>query len=221
MASHLSSVSQSTVKGEDGVTRESGLGEDSIVKESLRIQNARLVLIIFEIAYAEWKMLGEGNSCPRPRGLERFDRGMFLCHIYPYGIHLYSNVCPLIGHVLTRIVQKGAEALGVLKDYDRELEVLEALLNQHRWRRGRRGKWYERRALVLTRYGDKSPETLRRAMRGLIDSLNDPDTHLGWCISFSLQPTAADCPTLSLPPESIAKTHDAGEKDGHRPRGET
>ena len=83
------------------------------------------------------------------------------------------------GHVLTRIVQKGAEALGILKEYDRELEVLEALLNQRRWRRGRRGKWYERRALILTRYCDKSSETLMRAMRGLLDSLNDRDTHLG------------------------------------------
>jgi len=83
------------------------------------------------------------------------------------------------GHVLTRIVQKGAEALGILKEYDRELEVLEALLNQRRWRRGRRGKWYERRALVLTRYCDKCPETLGRAVRGLLDSLNDRDTHLG------------------------------------------
>jgi Fanconi-associated nuclease 1 len=159
--------------------------EDIIVKESHRVYNARLILPIFETAYTEWKALGEGNGCPRPRGLERFDRGMFLC--MPTHIHLYSNVLLLTGHVLTRIVQKGAEALGVLKDYDRELEVLEALLNQRRWRRGRRGKWYERRALVLTRYGDKSPETLSRAMLGLIDSLNDPDTHLGGYISFILQ----------------------------------
>lgn len=78
-------------------------------------------------------------------------------------------------------MQKGAEALGILKDYCRELEVLEALLSQRRWRRGRRGKWYERRALVLTRYFDKSPETLRRAVHGLLDSLNDRDTHLGEC----------------------------------------
>jgi Fanconi-associated nuclease 1 len=85
------------------------------------------------------------------------------------------------GYVLTRIVQKGAEALATLKDYDRELEVLEALLNQRRWRRGRRGKWYDRRALVLTRYCDKSPEKLGRAVRGLLDSVNDRDTHLGEC----------------------------------------
>ncbi|KAH9060002.1 VRR-NUC domain-containing protein [Lactarius vividus] len=170
VASRLSSFSQPTVKGEAGVTREGELGEDNIVKESLRFHNARLVLTIFETAYGEWKALGEGDCCPRPRGLERFDRG----------------------HVLTRIVQKGAEALGVLKDYDRELEVLEALLNQRRWRRGRRGKWYERRALVLTRYGDKSPEILRRAMLGLIDSLNDPDTHLVYRPSLSRRLTTLE-----------------------------
>ena len=218
MTNHLS---QYTVKSEADVTRESELGEDNIVKDSLRVYNARLVVTIFETAYAEWKELGEGNGCPRPRGLERFDRGMFFRHTYTYSIYLYSNGCPLTGHVLTRIVQKGAEALGVLKDYGRELEVLNALLNQRRWRRGRRGKWYERRALVLTRYGDKSPETLRGAMRGLIDSLNDPDTHLGGCISFRPQQLQLITPMLSLPPESIAKTHDVGEKNGHRPRGET
>lgn len=85
------------------------------------------------------------------------------------------------GYVLTRIVQKGAEALGILKEYDRELEVLEALLNQRRWRRGRRGKWYDRRALVQTRYCEQSPENLRRTVRGLLDSVNDRDTHLGEC----------------------------------------
>jgi hypothetical protein len=85
---HLSSVSRPTVKGEADVTRESELGEDSIVKESLRVHNARLVVPIFETAYAEWKALGEGNGRPRPRGLERFDRGMFLRHTYPYPLVL-------------------------------------------------------------------------------------------------------------------------------------
>ncbi len=95
---------------------------------------------------------------------------------------LFHSVDTPTGYVLTRIVQKGAEALSFLKEYDRELEVLEDLLNQRRWRRGRRGKWYDRRALVLTRYCDKSPETLRCAVRGLLDSLNDRDTHLGECL---------------------------------------
>ena len=78
VTSHLSSISQFTVKLEPGIARENELGEDSTVKESLRAHNARLVVPIFEIAYAEWRALGEGNSCPRPRGLERFDRGIVL-----------------------------------------------------------------------------------------------------------------------------------------------
>lgn len=45
----------------------------------------------------------------------------------------------LLGHVLTRIVYKGAYALGVLHDYDEECTVLRALLAQKVWRRGKRG----------------------------------------------------------------------------------
>lgn len=43
------------------------------------------------------------------------------------------------GHILTRIVYKGAEALGILHEYDKECMVLRALLAQRRWRRGKRG----------------------------------------------------------------------------------
>src|SRR5260221_12102798 len=75
------------------------------------------------------------------------------------------------GHVLTRIVQKGADAFGTLKEYDGELDVLEALLNQRRWRRGRRGKWYDRRAPLFTRYLYQRPRTLWRAAPGLLHSL--------------------------------------------------
>ncbi|KAI0282107.1 VRR-NUC domain-containing protein [Russula aff. rugulosa BPL654] len=164
-------TSEQPLKSEAGLTRENPLQEDDgDVKESQRARCAREVLVIFELAYAEWKALGDSNCDPRPRGLERFDRG----------------------YVLTRIVQKGADALGALKEYDRELEVLEDLLNQRRWRRGRRGKWYDRRALVLTRYCDKSPETLRRAVHGLLDSLNDRDTHLVYRSSLFRRLTALE-----------------------------
>jgi Fanconi-associated nuclease 1 len=71
-------ISGSPVKSEAGLTGEMPLveGED-VVKESQRICDAREVLAIFETAYAEWKTLGDCNRDPRPRGLERFDRGMF------------------------------------------------------------------------------------------------------------------------------------------------
>jgi len=155
--------------------------DDDDVQESQRVRCAREVLAIFEVAYAEWKALGDCNCDPRPRGLERFDRGR-LSLDRTFTSTLSQFVVNSTGYVLTRIVQKGAEALGILKEYDRELEVLEDLLSQRRWRRGRRGKWYDRRALVLTRYCDKSPGALRCTMRGLLDSLNDRDTHLGKCV---------------------------------------
>lgn len=72
---------------------------------------------------------------------------------------------------------KGAYALSVLKEYDAELAILEALLNQRRWRRGRRGKWYERRALILATY-IKGPTALLRAREGLLAALSDDDTHI-------------------------------------------
>ena len=78
---------------------------------------------------------------------------------------------------MTRIVCKGAYALGVLKEYNAELAILEALLNQRRWRRGRRGKWYERRALILTTH-IKGPTALLRAHEGVLAALSDDDTHI-------------------------------------------
>jgi len=85
-------------------------------------------------------------------------------------------------------------ALATLKEHQYELEVLEALLAQKRWRRGRRGRWYDRRALILTTHFPKDDiEITRRAMRGVVEALLDDDTHIskclnddsnGWCLSI-------------------------------------
>lgn len=86
------------------------------------------------------------------------------------------------GHVLTRIVYKGAEALGILHEYDNECMVLRALLAQRRWRRGKRGAWYDRLALVLMNHYNSSPaekeEKQREATQVCIDGLLDEATHL-------------------------------------------
>ena len=50
--------------------------DDGMVNDSQRVRDAREVVAVFEIAYADWKALGDSNCDPRPRGLERFDRGM-------------------------------------------------------------------------------------------------------------------------------------------------
>ncbi|KIR25350.1 fanconi-associated nuclease 1 [Cryptococcus deuterogattii LA55] len=76
----------------------------------------------------------------------------------------------------------GAEALGILHEYDNECMVLRALLAQRRWRRGKRGAWYDRLALVLMNHYNSSPtekeEKLREATQVCIDGLLDEATHL-------------------------------------------
>jgi fanconi-associated nuclease 1 len=79
-------TSEPPLKSEAGHTRENPLLEnDGDVKESLRARCAREVLPIFEVSYAEWKALGDSNCDPRPRGLERFDRGVFTAtHVHQH-----------------------------------------------------------------------------------------------------------------------------------------
>jgi Fanconi-associated nuclease 1 len=89
------------------------------------------------------------------------------------------------GHVLTRIVYKSAQALGILHEYEAECMVLRKLLEQRRWRRSKRGAWYERLALVLMNHFSRTPgekeEGQRAATQVCIDGLLDEDTHLSEC----------------------------------------
>ena len=52
------------------------------------------------------------------------------------------------GWVYTRLVFKGAYVLSRFHEYEKEWEVLCELLDQKHFRRGRRGEWWERRALI-------------------------------------------------------------------------
>ena len=75
---------------------------------------------------------------------------------------------------------KGSSALGILKEYESEVEVLDSLLAQRRYRRGRRGRWHDRKALVLMHHlGKDNMEYLKRAYHATIDGLEDIDTHMG------------------------------------------
>ena len=60
--------------------------------------------------------------------------------------------------------------------------VLKALIKQRRWRRSKRGAWYERLALVLMNHYNETPdeqvEKVREATQICIDGLLDEDTHL-------------------------------------------
>lgn len=86
-------------------------------------------------------------------------------------------------------MEKAAAAFGRLKEYERELEVLNDLLSQTLWRRAKRGKWYDRRALILTNYIVRTGEkemVLLQALDGLKIGLIDDDTGGGMFLSFSL-----------------------------------
>jgi fanconi-associated nuclease 1 len=65
-------------------------GEGDMANESQRVLAAREILPIFEVAYAEWKALGECNCDPRPHGLERFDRGMSLSTVTQTNLKVWA-----------------------------------------------------------------------------------------------------------------------------------
>ncbi|KAH9951864.1 VRR-NUC domain-containing protein [Amylocystis lapponica] len=152
-------VKQEGVKSEDGRTEHDErdpLPHEDTVSESVRVQHARAVVAILDEVYPRWCALVDtkGEGAAQPQGLERFD----------------------CGHILTRVVCKGSHALGILKEHGRELDVLEALLAQRRWRRGRRGRWYDRRALILMKPHD--PDMDQRALIAVKEALLDDDTHI-------------------------------------------
>ncbi|KAI0636683.1 hypothetical protein C8Q77DRAFT_1247200 [Trametes polyzona] len=135
-------------------------------EESVRVQNARAVKELLDTHFPRWQALvkakPEADDEERRNALQRFE----------------------CGHILTRVVCKGAYVLGILHEYEQELEVLNALLAQKRWRRGRRGRWHERRALLLMHHFRKAadPEDVRGvdelAFAGVVEALEDEDTHI-------------------------------------------
>ena len=88
----------------------------------------------------------------------------------------------------TRLVFKGAYVLSRFHEYVREWEVLSELLDQKLYRRGRRGEWWERRALIEERYmwqmdnSMSKPQVKKRWLKTCLATcelaLQDPDTHV-------------------------------------------
>ena len=154
-----------------------GRESPELMRETQAAVNARRVLRIFERVFPRWKellMLNNGRE-ERPHGLERFEEGW----------------------ILTRIVYKGARAYGHIKEFHNEIDVLKALLEQKLWRRGKRGEWYNRWALILTFHmarkrgpgvtidGEVFDQKVERekilleAKEIVEEGLADEDTHIG------------------------------------------
>ncbi|KAI0053972.1 hypothetical protein FA95DRAFT_1551753 [Auriscalpium vulgare] len=169
-----------------GSTRSVSPKKESHVVEEVppRIQSATALRTLLDDGlYNEWKdlMKSKSDHMACEIGLERFEAG----------------------HILTRIIHKCADALGTLKEYDRELVLLNELLAQRHWRRGRRGAWYDRRALILMHHLaklDLSGETRHRAMLGVVEALEDPDTRLVYRQKLERRLTRLE-KLLNIPPE--------------------
>ncbi|KAM0754067.1 hypothetical protein T439DRAFT_322953 [Meredithblackwellia eburnea MCA 4105] len=96
------------------------------------------------------------------------------------------------GWPLTRVLYKSAHVFARLGQHDQEMEILKALLSQHSFRRGKRGAWYERLALVMMKPTAKEKDDslskekkerlvkkrLERALEVCLKGLDDPYTHL-------------------------------------------
>jgi Fanconi-associated nuclease 1 len=76
------------------------------------------------------------------------------------------------------MVHKCTRVLGILKQHQFELEVLEKLLDQRLWLRGKRGRWHDRRTLILMTYCGKEGDVMKKALNAAVEALEDNDTHL-------------------------------------------
>ncbi|KAF9447872.1 hypothetical protein P691DRAFT_705955 [Macrolepiota fuliginosa MF-IS2] len=115
-------------------------------KQPVSIQRARYAKKLFvERIQPKWRELvvrkdkEKGKAAVRTPGIERFEAG----------------------YVYTKMVYKAARAFGTLKEWSTELAILEKLLEQTHWRKGKRAAWYDRRAIVLGQYIKPDHEILR------------------------------------------------------------
>ena len=100
-----------------------------------------------------------------------------------YDLSAYNRMRFHPGWPLTRVIYKGVYVLGRLHKHDQEAEVLRSLLGQRVFRRGRRGDWYDRLALIIAHYPPSDTisavrKAKREALSIAVQGIEDPDTHL-------------------------------------------
>ncbi|KAG6908582.1 hypothetical protein DXG01_004068 [Tephrocybe rancida] len=129
----------------------------------------RVKEVFYEVVLPTWRKLVERQQLlgakERAPGLERFEPGF----------------------VYTRMFSKAMQSMATLHLFQEELTTLDELLRQRFWRRDKRARMYERRAVLQTYHlcyvvdsdeRKKDPEVLRRAMECIKEALKDDDTHL-------------------------------------------
>ena len=102
-----------------------------------------------------------------------FDPPIFLTEI------LTTHTGASLGYIYSRMLRKCLQPLGQAKEWERELSIIQRLLDQRMWLRGKRGKLYERRAILQMHLHKNNPQYLQDALEGVREALKDDDTHLG------------------------------------------
>lgn len=95
----------------------------------------------------------DDDSSTEPRFLKQYQPGMTTVHDecnYIHPLHI-----SLSAWVYTRILSKSLPILARLRKYEREAELLQALLNQRACCRMKRGGWWNRLMLVLEKLTKK------------------------------------------------------------------
>lgn len=84
-----------------------------------------------------------------------------------------------IGWIYTHMIEHGTKALAKLQEYSLEAVILQKLIDQQIYRMGKRGKWYDRLALVQANYLKDIPERKRKkmALQTCIKGIQDPRVH--------------------------------------------
>lgn len=163
-------------------------------KDTLTVQKSRKVVECLKAwLLRTWKIhLELKHDKNRPPSLQRFESG----------------------YIYTRLLHRALHSLASIKDFSTELGVIEDLLGQRVWLRGKRGKLYERRAIIQSNYlwkfadGPSKTEAQMRALKGVKEALQDDDTHLVLRPGLLRRVRRLE-KQLNIPPED--RTHCEGE----------
>ncbi|GAA5816836.1 hypothetical protein MFLAVUS_010370 [Mucor flavus] len=83
------------------------------------------------------------------------------------------------GWIYTRLLDHGTTLLAKMHEYELEALILQKLIDQKFYRLGKRGKWYQRLALVQSKYLNKDQVRAQKklALKTCVNAIHDPKVH--------------------------------------------
>lgn len=98
---------------------------------------------------------------------------------YLFEIRYLLCVPIYIGWIYTRLLDHGTTLLAKMHEYELEALILQKLIDQKFYRLGKRGKWYQRLALVQSKYLNKDQVRAQKklALKTCVNAIHDPKVH--------------------------------------------